>query len=421
MRYKGIYTLTNPPGALPSDFINYVKSYYADTSSPSKNVTAKSDAPTPTRTSLNIDRPFLEHVWKWLIKHPEIQLGDHVGHKQLTLSEVEARNEAVAQGKTLDPVAPATEHGERSATPPRGEVVAGTQDGGPAQAPVAADVVASPRRKGTGKSAQPDKAAGKAKAQEQLPTSEENEVGPTSKSKTKAARVEKPEGAASESKTKAARAENHGTRATPNTVTKKTTSQPGIRLYTSQNRMWYAITGHGPDESRVKSLDFICLSVIAASGPKGILQHNLISITGQDKRSLPSRTDRLRDDGYIVKERETTWFGEPRRRLHTSRCTLTRYVKDEVGEDERADPNIAVDPPVRRRKEKKEKRVTGATQNQASVAQQSPPVPQWTSDRPVANQIFDLVRRSGTQGMSASVSKRRILEDGRCSIYSCCR
>lgn len=258
---------------------------------------------------------------------------------------------------------------------------------------------------------QPRKTFEKSKAQGHLATSQENQVGPADgKAKTKVARIEKSEGAASESKTKAARAEKPGTRATTNIMTKKPNSRPGIRLYTSQNRMWYAITGHGPDESRVKSFDFICLSVIAASGPKGILQHNLISITGQDKRSLPSRTDRLRDDGYIVKERETTWFGEPRRRLHTSRCTLTRYVKDKVVADERADPNIVEDPPVRKKKEKKGKRVAGATQNQAPIAQQPPPIPQWTSDRTVANQVFDLVHRSGTQGMSASVSKRRVPE-----------
>ena len=411
MQHRGIYTLTDTSGALPCDFINYVKSYYADTSTSYKNVTAKPDAPAPTRTSPNIDRPFLEHVWKWLIKHPEIQIGDHVGHKQLTLSEVEARNAAIAQGKTLDSATADPKIGENSATPQGTEAVAGTQDGGPTQVPVAADVVTSPRRKGTKESVQANKASGKLKVQEHLATSQENQVGPANKSKTKAARAEKPaQGKKLAQGEKLVQAEKPGTRATPNAVTKKCTSQPGIRLYTSQNRMWYAITGHGPDESRVKSLDFICLSVIAASGPKGILQHNLISITGQDKRSLPSRTDRLRDDGYIVKERETTWFGEPRRRLHTSRCTLTRYVKDKVGEDERADPNIVVDPPVRKKKEKKDKRVAGATQNQAPIAQQPPPVPQWTSDRPVANQIFDLVRRSGIQGMSASVSKRRILE-----------
>ena len=279
-------------------------------------------------------------------------------------------------------------------TPQGAEAVLSTQDVAPTEVEVPTNMGTSSRHKATKQSVQPNKASGNSEAQGHLATSQENQVGPANKSKTKAARAEKP-----------------GNRAPPNTVTKKSISQPGIRLYTSQNRMWYAITGHGPDESRVKFLDFICLSVIAASGPKGILQHNLISITGQDKRSLPSRTDRLRDGGYIIKVPETTWVGEPRRRLHTSRCTLTRYVKNEVGEVERVDPNIAVDPPVRKKKKKKDKRVTGATQNQASVAQQPPPVPQWTSDRTVGNQVFELVNRSGTQGMSASVSKRRVPED----------
>ena len=315
---------------------------------------------------------------------------------------MEARNAAIAQGKTLDSAVLASEHGEGSATQ-GSEAVASTQDAVPTQVQAATDTATSPRRKGTKQSVKHNKASENPEAQGHRTTPQDNQTGPAKKTKTKAAQIEKP-----------------GTRASPNSVTKKPTSQPGIRLYMSQNRMWFAITGHGPDESRVKSLDFICLSVIAASGPKGILQHNLISTTGQDKRSLPSRTDRLRDDGYIVKVPETTWVGEPRRRLHTSRCTLARYVKDKIIADEEADTNIAVDPPVRKKK-KKDKRVTGATQNQASVAQQPPPIPQWTSDRTVGNQVFELVNRSGTQGMSASVSKRRVPEFSCRSICSFCR
>lgn len=342
-------------------------------------------------------------MWKWLIKHPEIRVGDHDGHKKLTLSEVEARNEAIAQGKTLDSATPVPEHGEGSTTPQGAEAVASTQDGGPTQVQAATDTAISPRRKGTKQSVKHNKTSENPDAQEHLTTPQENQIGPAKKTKTKPARIEKP-----------------GNRASPNSVTKKPTSQSGIRIYTSQNRMWFAITGHGPDESRVKSLDFICLSVIAASGPKGLLQHKLISITGQDKRSVPSRTDRLRDDGYILKVLETTWVGEPLRRLHTSRCTLTRCVKDKVVPEEKADSDIAVDSPVRKRK-RKAKRVTGATEKKASIAQtEPPPVPQWTNDRTVGNQVFELIRRSGTRGMSASVSKCRVPEDGCRSIYSFC-
>ena len=339
---------------------------------------------------------------------------------------MEARNAAFALGKTLDSAVLAPEdgadsatpqgseaiastavlgpeHGESSATPQGSEVVASTQDGVPTQVQAATDTATSPRGKGTKQSVKHNKASDNPEAQGHLTTPQENQTGPAKKIKIKAARIEKP-----------------GTRASPNSVTRKTTSQPGIRIYTSQNRMWFAITGHGPDESRVKSLDFICLSVIAASGPKGILQHNLVSITGQDKRSVPSRTDRLRDDGYIVKVPETTWVGEPPRRLHTSRCTLTRCLKDNIVAEEKADANIAVDPPVRKRK-RKAKRVTGVTKNKAPIAQsEPPPVPQWTIDRTVGNQVFELVRRSGTRGMSASVSKRRVPEDGCRSICSFC-
>ena len=393
---------------MPSDFINYVKSYYADISRPSQDITAKADAPTPTETSPNIDRPFLEHVWKWLIKHPEIRVGDHVGHKQLTLSEVEARNAANAQSKTLDSAVPAPEHGEGSATPQASEDVASKQDVGPRKVQVAAKMATSPHREATKQSVQPDMASGESETQGHLTHSQTNQVAPANKSKTKATRAEKP-----------------GTRASPNNVTTGSTFQPVIRLYTSRHRMWYAITGHGPDDARVKSLDFVCLSVIAASGPKGILQHNLTSITGQDKRSLPGRTDRLCDGGYIVKEPETTWVGEPRRKMHTSRCTLARYAKAKAAADEKTDSTIGLDHSERRKKKKKVKRETGATQDQASIsvttptAQPEPPViPQWTSDRTVGNQIFELIDRSGTRGMSASVSSRRILEGSCCPICS---
>ena len=326
-----------------------------------------------------------------------------MGQKQLSLSEVEARNEAIAQGKTLGSAVTGSDGGEGSATPRVAEDVAGKQDVGTAQVQVAADTATSPRRKITKQLVQPNMPSEDLEAQGNLSTSQTNQVSPTKKSKTKAARVEKP-----------------GTRASPKNVTTQSTLQPVIRLYTSRHRMWHAITGHGPDEARVKVFDFACLSVIAASGPQGILQHNLTSTTGQDKRSLPSRTDRLRDDGYIVKKPETTWIGEPRRRLHTSRCTLARYIKDKVVADEKTDATDGLDHSLRKKKKMKAKREIGVTQSPTtSTAQLEPPlVPQWTSSRTVGNQIFDLVHRSGTRGMSASVSSCGVPEDSHCSICS---
>ena len=321
-------------------------------------------------------------------------MGDHVAHKGLSLGEVEGRNEAIAQGRILDEVIAGEEGGEGSATVQGGEAVVSKQDVGTNEV-----------RKATKQTVQPDVASGSSEPQEQLITSQKKRLGSANEFKTKAALAEKP-----------------GTRASPRKVTTQSTRQPVIRLYTSRNRMWHAITGHGPDEARVKVFDFACLSVIAAHGPKGILQHNLISITGQDKRSLPSRTDRLRDDGYIVKKPETTWVGEPRRRLHTSRCILARYANDKVVADEKTDPIDGLDHPTRKKKKKKAKRETGVTQNPTtSTARSEPPVvPQWTSDRMVGNQIFDLVHRSGTRGISATVSPRHVPGHSFCSLCSFC-
>lgn len=79
------------------------------------------------------------------------------------------------------------------------------------------------------------------------------------------------------------------------------TNEHGIRLFVSDERTWHAIAGHGPDLKRIPQLDFDLLSVIAAQKEKGILQGDLTRLSGQDKRSVPTRTQRLADRGYIEK------------------------------------------------------------------------------------------------------------------------
>jgi hypothetical protein len=73
------------------------------------------------------------------------------------------------------------------------------------------------------------------------------------------------------------------------------------RLYTSQDRRWRALTGHGLDWTRVPKFEFECLAAIATYGTKGVVQGDLIKQTGQDKRSLPTRTEHLHQKGYIEK------------------------------------------------------------------------------------------------------------------------
>lgn len=74
------------------------------------------------------------------------------------------------------------------------------------------------------------------------------------------------------------------------------------RLYANENITWNALTDHGVDYRRIPKLEFVCLSAIAAAGPEGLLQPEVTRITGQDKRSVPKRTDALAQKGLITKE-----------------------------------------------------------------------------------------------------------------------
>lgn len=94
------------------------------------------------------------------------------------------------------------------------------------------------------------------------------------------------------------------------------------RIFTNEERSWQAIAGHGVDHSRIPPKMFECLQVIAAHGPDGILQPDVRKITGQDKRSLPHRTDQLAAKGYITKEQVIA------KSTNTTLLKLRRFAKD---------------------------------------------------------------------------------------------
>ena len=374
---------------MPSDFVSYVKAYYAEQSERTQLANGDSIISSQKATP-NIDRPFLEHVWKWITRNPEIRVGDHAGHKRLTLSEVEARNATIRQQDQISP----------SAESPASKDGADNQNHHYAQS-VKATKLASGY--GTLQPSQPGIAAGVLEAPRTLPVSPESQKFSGNRQGNKSSQARS-----------AAKA--------PVTPTKNlkslliSTFQPGIRLYTSENRMWYALTGHGPDLSKIKALDFVALSIIAAFGPKGILQHDLTRISGQDKRSLPARTDRLHDSGYIVKERLMTDDGTGQRMIHTSRCTLARYAKSTPSQAEQPAGPLTKEERRREQKRKRKRKTVAASnvvtsspaatidsnQNSSHIGTQF--VPQWSSDRSVNNHIFDLVDQAGTQGMSMNVS-----------------
>lgn len=93
-----------------------------------------------------------------------------------------------------------------------------------------------------------------------------------------------------------------------------------IRIFVSRERAWYAITGHEPDDTKVPSSEFGLLSIIASRKSAGIPQTELIKVSGQDKRSVPKRTEALRRKGYIEKRAIQV------KSARTSLCTLIRFL-----------------------------------------------------------------------------------------------
>lgn len=95
------------------------------------------------------------------------------------------------------------------------------------------------------------------------------------------------------------------------------------RLFASQNRIWQALTGHGIDLKKVPTMEFVLLSLIASHGVNGVTQPDLTAMSGQDKRSVPHRTDELCRKGYIVKRPVQSG------KLRTSLCVHKKFVSDD--------------------------------------------------------------------------------------------
>jgi hypothetical protein len=99
------------------------------------------------------------------------------------------------------------------------------------------------------------------------------------------------------------------------------TAKEPTRLFLSQERQWKAIAGHGPDFKRIPRFEWDALVAIASVKEKGILQGDLTRLTGQDKRSLPTRTDALARKGYIIKQQTMV------RGCKTSKLWLVQFAK----------------------------------------------------------------------------------------------
>ena len=95
------------------------------------------------------------------------------------------------------------------------------------------------------------------------------------------------------------------------------------RVFVTEERTWLAVAGHEPDETKILPTEFALLSIIASSKSSGVVQTELVRLSGQDKRSVPKRTDRLQTKGYIQKR--PFQF----KSIRTSLCILPKFSKSE--------------------------------------------------------------------------------------------
>lgn len=93
-------------------------------------------------------------------------------------------------------------------------------------------------------------------------------------------------------------------------------------MFASEARLWQTIAGHEPDPTRIPGREFEILVVIAQHGPQGVLQSVVTRLTGQDKHSVPARTDRLAKKGYIQKTSVSA------NRMRTSLLTLAKWAQN---------------------------------------------------------------------------------------------
>ncbi|KAI0011118.1 hypothetical protein F4779DRAFT_575073 [Xylariaceae sp. FL0662B] len=100
-------------------------------------------------------------------------------------------------------------------------------------------------------------------------------------------------------------------------------------LHVSEERQWKTIAGHGPDIKRIPVFEWKALVDIASTKEKGILQGDLVRVTGQDKRSLPTRTDALAKKGYIIKQPVIL------RGCRSSKLWLAQFADDAKYDDSR--------------------------------------------------------------------------------------
>jgi hypothetical protein len=287
--------LTTTQGASSADFRRFVHKYYLanDSSNPG-------DGCNRSLPQEGLGSTFYEKLWKWVITHPDIRIIHHnqVSHYSLTEFENAENSEADRPGVVI----PSNDHITYT-TPPAPRVQ-------PAESLLALRETLRQRLSAEGHVAKDGSCLSLPPAPPAL-WGIENTVdeGVVAMPEIAAPRQSR--------RTPDSNCLNGAVFDEPTS----TTSAP--RLYASQNRIWQALTGHSIDLKKVPTMEFALLSLIAASGTSGITQPDLTRHSGQDKRSVPHRTDELARKGYIVKNPVQAG------KVRTSLCVHTKFISQD--------------------------------------------------------------------------------------------
>lgn len=284
MRALSVASADTLLGASSVNFHLIVDEYYRK-----QNLQAGSGHPS---SSVVLGRKFYEQVWQWVTDHPDVRIYYKGEARNLTLEEFEALER---QG-TDDSVASS----QRSAKIFSTQHVAG--DDGASQPP------------------KPLASLG-ASLRQRLQT-EANGLSVTEVPLEPSLASPLNHDTASPLMVREARKVLSSSQLSPPAFEEPDASLQVPRLFVSQNRTWIAITGHPIDLKKVPGSEFILLSIIARAGPDGISQPMLQRMSGQDKRSIPERTNRLQNKGYI--DKRPIQDGKAR----TSLCTHKMFLND---------------------------------------------------------------------------------------------
>lgn len=122
--------------------------------------------------------------------------------------------------------------------------------------------------------------------------------------------------------------------ANDSTASASSNTDDTLKVRLAEETEWELLTGHGIDRKRVPNLEWVLIRGIASTKSEGILQGDLGRLVGQDKRSVPKRTDTLVAKGYVIKRTALI------RGTKTSKLWLKSFAPSTLkSDDDKTDPS----------------------------------------------------------------------------------